>query len=139
MDSVFGSPRGFMDPFDTASLLEPVNVGGSDFVPRIDVSESDKAISVHAELPGMSKENIKISIENDLLELSGEKAFEKRTDDKKRRYHRVERSFGSFVRRLPVPRGTKASDIKAKFQNGVLELEIPKLEQPKEQNEVKIE
>lgn len=135
MDTIFGMPRTDMDPFGTASqLMDEVN----EFVPRIDVSETDKAIAVHAELPGLGKDDIKITIENGYLELTGEKNFETRTDDKSRRYRRVERSYGSFVRRLPVPRGTKPSDVKARFQNGVLELEIHK-EQAKDQFEVKIE
>jgi HSP20 family protein len=140
MDSMFGFPtRGFLDPFETTSFLAPITGGAAEFVPKIDVSENDKSIQVHAELPGLSKDSIKISVDNGVLEISGEKSFEKRTEDKKRKYHRVERSYGSFVRRLAVPRSTKASDVKAKFQNGVLELEVPKAAESKEQFEVKIE
>eukprot|EP01122_Echinamoeba_exundans_P004606 TRINITY_DN1469_c0_g1_i2.p1 TRINITY_DN1469_c0_g1~~TRINITY_DN1469_c0_g1_i2.p1 ORF type:complete len:148 (+),score=32.98 TRINITY_DN1469_c0_g1_i2:457-900(+) len=140
MDSIFGfNPRGFLDPLESTAFLTPVAGGASDFVPKIDISETDKSIQVHAELPGLSKDSVKISVANGVLEISGEKSFEKRTEDKKRKFHRVERSYGSFVRRLAVPQGTKASDVRARFQNGVLELEIPKSEHSKEQSEVKIE
>lgn len=133
MDTFGAFPRGMLEPLSGGFELS------SEFVPKIDISETDKAVFIHAELPGMTKENVNISLQDGVLEISGNKNLEKRTEDKDRKYSRVERSYGSFVRRIGVPKGTKASDVKAKFQNGVLELEVPKVEQSKEQFEVKIE
>ena len=133
MDS-FGFPTGSL--WDT---LEHFPLTQSEFRPKIDVSETDKEISIHAELPGLTKDSVNVSVQDGALEISGTKQFEKRTEDKSHRYSRVERSYGSFVRRIEVPKRTKASDVKAKFQNGVLELVVAKTEQPKEQFEVKIE
>jgi HSP20 family protein len=90
-------------------------------------------IHIVAELPGMKKEDIKVTVHNGILEIQGEKKIEKKDEDKNRRYSRVERRYGSFVRRVAVPQDVDPSKIEAKFENGVLEIEIekPQAEQAK--------
>jgi HSP20 family protein len=122
--------RGFMrdwldltTPSFTDFMWEPTT---ATFFPNIDVSHTDKKIHIVAELPGMKKEDIKVTFNNGVLEIQGEKKFEKKEEDKNRRYSRVERRYGSFVRRISVPQDIDPSKIEAKFENGVLEIEIEK-------------
>lgn len=96
--------------------------------PKCDVSEDEKSISIHAELPGCKKEDVKIEFENGVLTISGEKKQEIHEEDQEKKYHRTERTYGSFSRSLKMPKGTDASDITAEFNNGVLELTCKKKE-----------
>lgn len=79
---------------------------------------------IHAELPGLKKEDISIEFKDNMLTISGEKKDEK--TEKTDKYHRVERSWGKFSRSVMVPEGIKDTDITAKFENGVLEVRFPK-------------
>ena len=97
--------------------------------PAVDISENEKDYVVKAEIPGLKKNDIKISIEDDMLTLSGERKFE--NEQKENNYHRVERSYGKFQRAFHLPEGTKADEIKANYKNGVLSLTIPKPEKVK--------
>ena len=100
--------------------------------PAVDISESDSSFLVNAEIPGMTKNDIKISIEDDVLTLSGEKKLEKKED--KKNYHRAERLHGKFERSFHIPREVKIDQIKADYENGILSVNIPKSEKikPKE-------
>ena len=93
----------------------------------VDVSEDDKNIFVKADLPGLKKEEIHVSLDHDVLTIRGERKSESETKDKN--YHRVERSYGVFERRIVL--GTKVDEakIKANYKDGVLELTLPKSEQ----------
>jgi len=93
--------------------------------PLVDVKENDKDIVIHAELPGVTKDHIAIDLDNNVLTISGERKHEKREDNDK--YHRVERSYGKFSRSFMVPEGLKEDHIRAKFDNGVLEVTYPKM------------
>jgi len=95
--------------------------------PLIDVKEGDKEITVHAEVPGLNKEDIHVEVKNNVLTVSGERKWEKKEENEK--VHRVERSYGKFSRSLALPEGVDEKSIKAAFNNGVLELSIPKPEQ----------
>jgi HSP20 family protein len=97
------------------------------FIPRMDISESDKEIQVHVDLPGMDENDIELTVENYQLTIRGEKKFE--TEEKGQTYHRVERKYGSFVRRIQLPEDIVPDQIKAVFQKGVLVVTVPK---PKE-------
>jgi len=92
--------------------------------PLCDVKETDKEVIIHAELPGVNKENINIELHDGILSISGERKQEKKEENEK--YHRVERSFGSFRRSMAVPEGVTEQDIKAKFDNGILEVSFAK-------------
>jgi HSP20 family protein len=96
------------------------------WAPSVDVAESEKQYEIVAEVPGLKKEDIKISFENGLLTLSGERKQE--TGEKERNYHRIERSYGKFERSFRLPEEVDSEAIKANYKNGVLKLEIPKTE-----------
>ena len=96
----------------------------------IDMFEEGNELVVKAELPGMKKEDLNVDLKDNYITISGEKKSEERTD--RVDYHRVERSFGSFVRRLRLPVEIKADKVKASFCDGVLEIRMPKSEAPKE-------
>lgn len=92
--------------------------------PSIDVSESDKTITVSAELPGVAPDDIEVTVNRGRLTIKGEKKFE--DEEKKDNYHRIERSYGSFQRTVALPSDVDDQHIKATFKSGVLKLEIPK-------------
>jgi len=105
-------------------LLERQEKALGDFVPRVNVSETDKEVQVSAELPGMDEKDVKVELEDDVLVLRGEKKHE--SEDKKGDWHRVEYSYGSFHRAIPLPASVDAAKARAKFAKGVLRVEIPK-------------
>ena len=94
--------------------------------PAVDVTENKKAYVVSAELPGLKKDDIHISFENDMLILSGERKMEH--EEKKDSFHRIERAYGKFERSFRLPDDVDVEAIKANYKNGVLTIEIPKSE-----------
>lgn len=99
------------------------------WVPPVDIQETGEAYLFHAELPGLTKDDINITLENNVLRLSGERKLEK--DVKKDNYHRVERTYGTFSRTFTLPTQVEAEKVLAAFENGVLTLTVPKAEQAK--------
>ena len=97
--------------------------------PSIDVSETEDNFEVRAELPGVAKDDLHVSVKDNLLTLSGEKRQEEVDDTKN--YRRVERRYGSFQRKFALPREVATDDIKAEYNDGVLTLSIPKPENAK--------
>jgi len=106
-------------PFDGEETIR-----GVEWAPVVDVTEDEKEYVIKAELPEVKKEDVKVTVEDGALHISGEKKFEK--EEKGRKYHRIERSYGTFERIFVLPEGAKASEVKAGFQNGVLEVHLPK-------------
>jgi HSP20 family protein len=94
------------------------------FSPRVDIVESAKEIKVSAELPGMEAKDIDVSLANDVLTISGEKRQEE--EHKGKNYYRMERSYGSFQRSIPVPCEVDADKVDATFNKGVLTITLPK-------------
>jgi HSP20 family protein len=94
------------------------------FSPKIDVSETDKEITVTAELPGMEEKDIDVSLEKDRITIKGEKKEEK--EEKGKDFYRSERSFGSFVRTIPLPKEIDTDKVDAQFKKGVLTITLPK-------------
>jgi HSP20 family protein len=94
------------------------------FSPSVDVFERGKNIVVKTDLPGMKREDIEVRLEDGNLVISGERNEKEEVDEEN--YYRMERSFGSFCRRVQLPAGVKADDVHARFDEGVLEVEIPK-------------
>jgi HSP20 family protein len=146
MDNMFGMfdpfsrGRSLMDRFDPFQEMErnmKTMQAQMKFNPTIDVAETEKEISVHAELPGLKKEDVKISLHDGVLEIKGEKKTEKKEGDEKKMV-RLERRYGSFLRRIPVPRDADPGQVKAKFENGVLEVHLAKPE-TKKPNDINIE
>jgi HSP20 family protein len=110
------------DPFTMLSV--PTIRSMSDFMPRIDVSETEAAMQVMAELPGMDEKDIQLSLENDTLIISGEKKND--VEEKGKNFHRVERSYGSFQRVIPLVSEVQTDKVEANFRNGVLNITLPK-------------
>jgi HSP20 family protein len=103
--------------------------GFADWTPAVDVSEDEKEYLIKAELPEVKKEDVKVTVENGMLRITGEGKFEKEEKDKK--YHRVERAYGSFARTFALPEDAKAAAVAAEFKEGVLKVHLPKGEQAK--------
>ena len=97
--------------------------------PALDVEETDEAIQVSIELPGMTKDEVNVSIEDGVLTVSGEKAA--KTENEDSNYHIIERSYGSFARSLSLPAHIAADKAAAKFEHGVLVIKLPKMEAAK--------
>lgn len=102
---------------------------GSALVPAMDVSENDDSLTITMELPGLTKEELDVTLENGVLSISGEKKLERKTD--KERYHSVERRTGSFRRSVSLPSDIDAEKADASFEHGVLRISVPKSEQVK--------
>ena len=93
--------------------------------PPVDVLEENEKIVVKVEVPGVDEKDLRVTFEDGLLTVSGERHFERKDD---RNYHRIERTYGTFTRTFTLPRSVDAGQIKADYRNGVLEIEIPKKE-----------
>ena len=106
--------------------------------PAIDIYEDAEGVTLKAELPGLSSDEIDLRIENNTLTLKGERKLEK--DDKKENYRRVERSYGAFSRSFSLPATVDAEKVRAESKNGVLSIFLPKREETKpKQIHVKVE
>lgn len=97
-----------------------------EWAPRLDVTETEKNVEVKAELPGMERKDIDITLDRGLLVIKGEKREEK--EEKDRYYHRVERRYGTFCRSVQLPAEVKEEKIEATFKDGVLTVTLPKIE-----------
>ena len=106
------------------------SAASASFLPSIDVTSDAKAYTIHAEIPGVSKDNVKLEVHDGVLVLSGEKKDE-RTEGDGKTAHVVERSFGSFERRMTLPEDADVEHITANHANGVLTVSIPRT-MPKE-------
>jgi HSP20 family protein len=112
----------FSDTFPFPAQL--VARQSADFLPRLDISETETEFKVSAELPGMDEKDIQIRLEKDVLMLSGEKKSE--VEEKEKTYHRVERSYGAFERVIPFNTQLDEEKVSASFKNGVLTVTLPK-------------
>lgn len=104
--------------------------------PSVDIYETDENIVLKAELPGVDKKEVSVEVKDNTLVLKGERKREKEV--KEENYHRVERSFGTFMRSFSLPVSVKQDQVKAKFKDGVLEVTLPKAEEAKPK-QVKVE
>ncbi len=129
--------RGFGDPFlslhrEMDRLLDDVfrgrtggpAQGGGMMMPDIDVCETDQEVRICAELPGVSEDDIDLSLSDDMLTIRGEKKFERK--DEKENYHFTERAYGTFQRALRLPYPVDPDKVRADFDNGVLTVTLPK-------------
>lgn len=101
----------------------------TDWAPMVDITENKDAFVIKAELPGIKKEDVKVSVQDGVLTLQGERNYENTEDDDKR--HRVERFYGHFSRSFTLPEHVDDENIQASYQDGVLELTLPKQEKTK--------
>ena len=107
------APAGWTDGFDTG-----------DFMPRVDIRETDKAVKVTAELPGLDEEDIDLILNRDTLTIKGEKKSE--SEDRDGDCYRMECHYGSFQRVIPLPTEIDEDKVEAKFRKGVLKVTLPK-------------
>ena len=98
----------------------------ADWAPLADITEDEKEYVIKAELPEIPPERVKVTVENGVLTISGERTFEK--EEKGKKYHRVERAYGSFVRAFTLPEDSEAEKIRAEFKDGMLTVHLPKSE-----------
>ncbi|MHC1765719.1 MAG: Hsp20/alpha crystallin family protein [Verrucomicrobiia bacterium] len=114
---------------------EPLAV--AEWAPLVDISEDDKEYLIKAELPEVKKENVKVTAEEGTLTITGERKFEK--EEKGKKYHRVERAYGSFVRNFSLPDDASPAQVSAEFKDGVLTVHLAKTAKAKPQHiEVKV-
>src|SRR5512142_3357009 len=114
---------------------EPMAV--AEWAPLVDISEDDKEYLIKAELPEVKKEDVKVTAEEGTLTITGERRFEK--EEKGKKYHRVERAYGSFGRSFSLPDDASPGKVTAEFRDGVLTVHLVKTEQAKPQHiEVKV-
>ena len=97
------------------------------WLPAVDVFDTKEAVVLKAELAGMKPDDIQIEVEDNVLTIKGERRFEEKVEQD--RYYRVERRFGSFQRSLALPQGVRADDIQASYEDGILEVRVPKAEE----------
>ncbi|RMG91013.1 MAG: Hsp20/alpha crystallin family protein [Zetaproteobacteria bacterium] len=116
-----------------ARLLDDRALGfggeAGEWAPSVDIRETDDALIVEAELPGIEKKDVKIEVRDGVLSISGERRYEK--DVKEENVHRIERAYGRFARSFVLPTNVDADKIKARMKNGVLEVRLPKVESAK--------
>jgi HSP20 family protein len=117
IDSLFDN---FFRGFDT----EFFGSGTGVFMPKADVRESEKEFRISVELPGMDEKDIDVALTRDMLTIRGNKKEEQ--EDKGKNYHRLERSYGSFSRTIPLPVAVESEKIEANFRKGVLSIRLPK-------------
>lgn len=98
----------------------------AEWAPSVDISEDDKEWLVKADLPEVKKEDVKVTVQDGVLVISGERKFEK--EEKNKKYHRIERSYGNFVRSFTLPDGADGAKVAAEFKDGVLKVHLPKNE-----------
>jgi HSP20 family protein len=124
--------EGFFEDWGTPWLATQENKELSNWTPEVDLSETKEGFMLKAELPGVKKEDVKITLKDDLLTIAGEKKSEKEIKDEN--YHRTERVYGSFARSFRLPTAVEVEKVKAEYKDGVLHLTLPKAEsvKPKE-------
>ena len=109
----------------------------ADWMPVVDISEDDSSYRIVAEVPGIAREDIRVTVDQGTLSLSGERKSEE--GESKEQVHRTERRYGSFKRNFRLPEDAEADTVKAVFKNGLLSVTVSKVEQPKpRQIEVKV-
>jgi HSP20 family protein len=99
------------------------------WVPAVDIRETSESLIFSAELPGLTKDDIELTLENNVLTLKGERKFER--DEERESYHRIERGYGTFTRTFALPSNIRTDDVKASFENGMLHIELPKADEAK--------
>ncbi len=127
--------RLFADVRSQGSLREEEIARGS-WVPAVDIFETNEAIVLKAELPGITAKDVSVEVKDNTLTLKGEKKFEKEVNEEN--YYRVERSYGSFQRAFTLPGTISQEKVKAKFKDGILEISLPKVEQARPK-QIKVE
>lgn len=122
-----------VDKFFNESLAR---TGGSTFIPKVDIIENTESYEIQLAVPGLNKEDFKIELNDNYLTVSGERKF---TNEKKERtFHSIETHYGSFSRSFSLPENVDGTKINAKYNNGILELTIPKDEKKALKQTIKV-
>ncbi|HKR60489.1 MAG TPA: Hsp20/alpha crystallin family protein [Pyrinomonadaceae bacterium] len=119
----FGFGRGLVAPTFESSLDRLGALGSAAWSPQVEVFERDNQLVVRADLPGMTRDDITVDVNDDALIIRGERKSER--EENEEGYYRSERSYGSVYRRIPLPQGVNAENARADFRNGVLEIKMP--------------
>jgi HSP20 family protein len=125
----WGFDRLFEDFFRDLDVLP---AGIPDFSARLDAAETDKAVTVTADLPGLEEKDIELSLNENVLSLKGEKKTE--SEEEGKNFYRRERTSGAFYREIELPAEIEAAKVAATFKNGVLTVTLPKSEKAKEES-----
>lgn len=112
------------NPYQTGFLTKSIDSSSTEWSPLADITETEEAFHVKAELPGVKKDDVDVSLSNGVLTLKGERKTEEETKDEKQ--HRIERFHGTFVRRFDLPDNIDQDGITADYVDGILSLTIPK-------------
>lgn len=129
--------RFFGEGFDPFGKTGEENWSLSAWSPACDIYETDSEVVVKAELPEVKKEDVKVSVENNVLTIHGERKFSE--ESKRENYHRVERSYGEFTRSFTLPAFVDTAKVNAEFKDGMLRVTMPKREEAKpKQIEIKV-
>ena len=110
-----------------AAEKDPLTV--FDWAPSVDIAETPEGFQIKAELPEVKKEDVKISVDGGVLRIEGERRQEK--EEKGKKFHRIERSYGSFLRTFTLPDSVDESKVQAEFKDGVLNVRLPRSEKGK--------
>lgn len=139
MERLFDNFQGFGFPMFLTTDFPPFRTEFEkvEWVPQIEVLQKNGQFTVRADLPGLTKDDVKVELTDELLTISGERKEEK--EEKGEGFYRTERRYGSFYRQIPLPEGAKTENVAATFQNGVLEITMPagKVETPVRKVEIK--
>jgi HSP20 family protein len=135
----FAVMRRFSEEMDRnfGGFLSRQTGGESFWSPAIEVSQSEGQLKVHAELPGLKPDEVRVEVSNDQLVIQGERKSEH--EEKQKGLYRSERRYGQFYRAIPLPEGTNTEQAKAQFNNGVLEITLPLPEQKSNRRQIPIE
>jgi len=114
---------------DSLSLFNSLDEDSVVWAPRMDVEETEDAYVIHADLPGIDKKDLNISLQDNVLTIKGERKHENKKETKNRFY--LERAYGNFYRTITLPEKVKEEEIKAKYKDGVLTITLPKSEEAK--------
>jgi HSP20 family protein len=119
-------PTSFSNLIDRFFTESAARSGGAvySFVPRVDIVETEKSYEIQVAVPGMNKEDFKLDLNDNYLTVSGERKFTK--EQKEKNFHSIETQFGTFSRSFGLPENVDATKINAKYNNGILEINIPK-------------
>jgi HSP20 family protein len=123
--------NGVLERRGTAPRDNQETMASADWAPVVDVVESESEFVLLAELPGIEKSDVKLTVEAGILTLTGQREQEQAIDGKSARYHRSERAYGRFARSFSVPESVDEQRLSAEFRNGILTVRLPKAEKAK--------
>jgi len=131
MEGIEDRVASWFDRFPTSRLADnrEESMTLSEWTPLVDIIENDSEYLLKVELPEMRKEDVSVTVENGVLNIHGERKYEK--EQKGITYHRLERGYGAFQRTFPIPEGADGSKVTAEFKAGILKVHLPKDEHAK--------